>query len=515
MANDKTYEWSISNVRSRDENYPDSENGKNDVWYVELLDSKGRHADNVTAGGYLRINIFCNFDITVTAATYSDTCSVVVGGDVTAVTLDSEMTLKVGEQKSVVPRFTPLDGTVDVFEWRVVGGDANAVSVDRNGFITGRREGEARLVYVAVNSKGEEIVSNEMVVTVSAGASAYGDIIGTHRPSFALSEIGVDAADIVSDESYGFTVENGKFTFEAGTDRAVVSLSDGLLIINLVEEDDIEIVESGALGADYILEVNGAPLYLTARYASVFKRGESVGVTWSITNEEVATVDADGVVRGLSSGEVTVTAQTAAGKEASLRLAVQRKVAVLVGAVTDASLEVGLARETIFPSMKYDNGNIVANTFSVGVLYPSMFEGEDEASFYEAFEFTSDHPDLVYFGGDDKFDNVLTFNYAAIAEYLERGETVDIVVTVKAKYPKYANLPEYTTASFTMTVADAIGVTSDPELRQAQQTDRKATVLLNDIRRERHSAYGYDQDLQQCLRQRAHHPGGSATVQKD
>lgn len=488
MAFDRSYEWTIENVRSRDADYPDEKNGENGFYYVELIDANGNHVDSMGSGARLRANVHCNFELKVTAATYTDTCSVVVGGDVTAVTLDSEMTLKVGEQKSVVPRFTPLDGTVDSWEWIVTGGDANVVTLDRNGFVTGAKEGEVTLRYKAINGSGEEVLSNEMTITVSASASAYGDIIGTHRSRFALSEIGVDAADVA--ECFGCSVTGGNFSFDEGEERAAIEFkNEEVLIINLVGENDIEIVERGiVLGTDeYALAVNGEPLYLTARYASVFRRGESVEVTWSSSDEEVATVDADGVVRGLSSGEVTVTAQTAAGDTATLEFPVQRKVAVLVGAVTDASLKVGMARETIFPSMKYDNGKIVANTFSVGVLYPSMFEGEDEASFYEAFEFTSDHPELVSFGGEGRLSNELVFNYAAITEYLERGETEDIVVTVKAKHPKYANLPEYTTASFTMTVADAIGVTSDPELRQAQQTDRKATVLLNDIHMENNS----------------------------
>lgn len=488
MAFDRSYEWTIENVRSRDADYPDEKNGENGFYYVELIDANGNHVDSMGSGARLRANVHCNFELKVTAATYTDTCSVVVGGDVTAVTLDGEMTLKVGEQKSVVPRFTPLDGTVDSWEWIVTGGDANVVTLDRNGFVTGAKEGEVTLRYKAINGSGEEVLSNEMTITVSASASAYGDIIGTHRSRFALSEIGVDAADVA--ECFGCSVTGGNFSFDEGEERAAIEFkNEEVLIINLVGENDIEIVERGiVLGTDeYALAVNGEPLYLTARYASVFKRGESVEVTWSSSDEEVATVDADGVVRGLSSGEVTVTAQTAAGDTATLEFPVQRKVAVLVGAVTDASLKVGMARETIFPSMKYDNGKIVANTFSVGVLYPSMFEGEDEASFYEAFEFTSDHPELISFGGEGRLSNELVFNYAAITEYLERGETEDIVVTVKAKHPKYANLPEYTTASFTMTVADAIGVTSDPELRQAQQTDRKATVLLNDIHMENNS----------------------------
>ena len=239
----------------------------------------------------------------------------------------------------------------------------DVASVDRNGIVTAVREGETRIRLEAENSAGAPVVSNYITVTVSAGISAYGDIISVHEREFELSQIGVDADDVVADATFGATVSGGVFRFNEGETRAVLAIDGGgrtpdALVVNLCGEDDIEIVESGALG-NYILEVNGEPLYLTARYASVFRRGETPEVTWSISNDEIASVDDEGTVRGLSSGEVTVTAQTPDGTSAAIELQVQRKVTVLVGAVTDASLEAGLARETVFASMKYDADALV------------------------------------------------------------------------------------------------------------------------------------------------------------
>ena len=295
------FEWTVT---------ADEDNGKDGFWFVELLDKNGNHVDSITAGGKLRANIYCNFDLTVTAATYSDTCSVVVGGDVTEITLPDELTVKVGEQKVVTPQFTPLDGVVENGKWEIVSGNG-VVSVDYNGIVTGIKEGTAVVRYVAENSQGEEIKHNAMTVTVSAGLSSYGNIISSHRSRFPLSEIGVDASKVDTENSVGFTLSDaGELIFDGGAERAVVVFAgeEDVLIINLVSENDIEIVESGVLD-DYVLEVRGEPLYLTARYASVFRRGDPVDVTWSVSDEEVATVDADGVVKGITSGNITVTAQ--------------------------------------------------------------------------------------------------------------------------------------------------------------------------------------------------------------
>lgn len=483
-ATDKTYEWSIRNVRSRDANFPDEANGKDGFWFVELLDANGNHVDSVTAGGSIRINIHCNFELVVTAETYTDVCSVVVGGDVTAISLQGDGMLKVGESQLLTPVFTPMDGAVYNAEWYV--DDARVATVDRNGIVTGVSEGETEVWLVAEDSKGNAIESNHFRVTVSSGATFYGDIVGVHYDGFNIEEkLGIKPTDI--DSCVGCTVENGIFAFDSGADRAVILLkdSDTPVLINRCDANDIEIVERGALG-DYVLEVNGAPVYLTARYVSVFRRDESVSVNWASSDEEIASVDANGVITGLSSGVVTITAEADdGGATATIELSVQRKVAVLVGAVSESSLKVGLAQETVFGSMKYDDAmNLVDNTFSVGVLYPSMFEGEDEESFYEAFAFTTDRPDLAWFdeeSGNGILNNVLNFNSAAIASAAANGEKIAITVTVKAKYPKYANMPEYTTTSFVIQVIDGVAVSDYTQFKTAQEKAKKATVFTNDI----------------------------------
>ena len=138
----------------------------------------------------------------------------------------------------------------------------------------------------AEDSKGNVIESNRMVVTVTAGATAYGDIVNVHYDGFDIeNELGISPEDITA--CVGCTVEDGIFRFEEGATRAVIEIegSDTPAIINLCEENAIEIVERGALG-DYILEVGGEELYLTARYASVFRRGESVEVIWSSSDTQ-------------------------------------------------------------------------------------------------------------------------------------------------------------------------------------------------------------------------------------
>ena len=106
-ASDKNYSWVVKDVRSRDANYPDDENGKNGFYYVELLDASGNHADSVSAGGSIRANVHCNFVLEVQAAdAQTASCSVVVGGDVTAIRIEGKQTFTVGESSVMTPTQT-------------------------------------------------------------------------------------------------------------------------------------------------------------------------------------------------------------------------------------------------------------------------------------------------------------------------------------------------------------------------------------------------------------------------
>ena len=143
-----------------------------------------------------------------------------------------------------------------------------------------------------------------------------------------------------------------------------------------------------------------------------------------------------------------------------------------------------------------------------------MYEGEDEESFYEAFSFTTDRPDLVWFdteSGDGELNNVLHFNATAIQAAADRNEKLSVTVTVSAKYPKYANLPEYTTFSFTLTVVSGVAVTTDAELRSAQAEGYATGAGKRYNHGEQHHCRGRcshsDQehsDIQQRVRQRTY-----------
>lgn len=488
LASDKTYEWTIRNVSSRDANFPTEDHGKDGYYYVELLDAKGNHADSVNAGGKLRVNVYCTFEIVVTAETFSDSCFVVVGGDVAGIALSADSNMRVGDSVVLSPVFTPLDGAAYNITW--YSSNKSVADVDRNGILTAVKQNDfedgkavpVEIWVTAENSAGATIESNHVEIYVSAATTYFGDRVSVHKDGFSVSEaLGIDLDDVTG--TSGCTIQDGIFRFNDGATDAVIIMGDEQAFIELCDENEIEIVEKAVLGDDYILEINGNPVYLSVRYKSVLRRGEGVSVTWS-ADSDIVTVK-DGAVFGLRSGSVVVKATSSDDKYAEFPMQVQRKVAVLVSATTQSSLEVGLAKETVFASRAYDeNGDQVPNTYSVNVRYPAMFEGEEKESFYEAFEFTTDKPELASFdneSGNGVLDNMLVFDPDNIKKALGEDGRVSITVTIKARYPKYPDMPEYTTASFVISVVDGVEASKYSELKSALQDDKINAVLVSDI----------------------------------
>lgn len=468
-ATDKTYTWSLRNVHSRDPEYPDSENGKDGFWYASILDADKQPASEVT-GGYLDVRIHCSFELVVTAETYSASCFVTVGGDVenvTAVCDDTDLT--VGESVKADAVLTPLDSSLADIRW--TSSDDTVATVDRNGIITAVGAGEADVKLEVKSLTGVWIeAAQQLHITVSPAYTVFGNTVRTHLKAMTLDELGMSVSVIESTE--GCKVSDGILTIDEGSDHAVVNTTDGGRVeFYVCGEYDIEIVGADILGGDNVLETGGLPVYLTARYVSVFKQKETFNVQWGSNDENVVSIDQNGIVNIVNSGNATVTAvaETLEGyKNATVDLQVRRKVAVLISGITDESLQVGLARETVVASMKYDeNGSLVGNTFPVTLAFPLRAEGESEEAFYDSFTFTTNLPEYAYFDteeGNGINNNLLMFNNEALSKV---DGPVVITVTVKAKYPKYPNLPSYTTASFKLKIVSGVQVYNHPDMRKA------------------------------------------------
>ena len=474
-ANDKTVEWQIEG---------EVEHSNSEVSGAALIDSNYNEVES-NSDGLMELTDYCTFRVSVSAGEgFTDSAIIeVTDADVQSITLSGQNELRTGDKTMLSPVYTPAGSLVSQGRW--ASDNESVAVVDANGIVTAVGAGTANITMSAYrNNAGDWVESAAFAVTVGAGASLYGDTVYTASRTVNLAAAGV--ADASAAE--GGVIENGVLTIDEGASSATVSSPSGEVTFIVCEADDFVIENAEFFAYDesepdsFTLGIGEIPLDLNAVYAA--DTGGATGTVdaeWSSSNEAVATVDADGVVTAVSEGDVTVTAAFG-GKTQSVTLRVVEKISIFRLALDNSSFEVGLARETVFASYRFDPNvdmsqqsvynsgteHFVNNVFEVEISLPSPpADDADKAAFYEDFVFTTDNADIAYF---EAGSNVLVFNAENITERTE------VTLTVSARYPRNAAVGSQ---SLTLTVIPAIEVNDVNEFFVAARSTQTFTKLYN------------------------------------
>ena len=427
---------------------------------VTLIDSDiNPVASNTT--GMMLVSNYCHFTVAVQAEQAKARCTVeITDADVQSVTIEGKSEISVGESALLTAKYSPIGSLVTEGRWESLNPDV--ATVDANGVVNGVKAGQTEIVMYAVQSgTGNEIASERFAVTVKAAGSAFGNTVYVAGDAVSLAEAGIDKDNV---QSVSGGVKNDD-TLNITEAQAEVTLKDGGKVVFVKCASDDLVIENadiftydGESANPYIVAINDIPLTLSAAWRADIGAPETApAVTWRSSDENIAYVDENGVVHAVSEGEVTVSANCN-GKVQTLNLLVANKIVMVNLEITNESLEVGLALETIFASQKYDvSYKLVPNTVEFKTLLPTPTGG---SSFYNAFTFTVEDKyedkDIAYFDG-----NVLTF----IPENITERTTV--TVTVKAKYPRYPDMQNLTEKSVTLNVVSGVQVSTLEELYTA------------------------------------------------
>ena len=475
-ATNKTVEWQIQG---------DIEVTTSGVPGVELVEASddGYKVVDTNTTGLLEITGYCTFRVSVNAEGYLDTCLVeVTDSDVQSITLSGENELFTGDKTMLSSAYNPVGSMVTEGRWE--SDNPSVATVDANGVVTAVGEGSAVIyMYATQNGTGEEVRSEGFTVTVKAGASLFGSTVYTAERSVDLAAAGVaDAA-----AATGGVIEDGVLVIDDGASSATVSSPAGDVTFVVCGADDFVIANADFFAYDpdsedtYTLGIGEIPLDLDAEWlADIGAQDEAPSATWSSSDESVATVDENGVVTAVSKGEVTITA-TVAGVSKEIRLFAVEKISIFRLQLDESSLAVGLARETVFASYRfdptheltqddYDRGTefYVDNVLEIALSLPVVpEEADDRAEFYDAFIFKTDRPELASFEG-----NVLVFNADAISE------RTDITISVSARYPRNPSLAAQT---LTITVIPAVEVNDVNEFFVAARSTQTFTKLFDGL----------------------------------
>lgn len=451
-----------------------------------FVDENGKEIESNTTGKML-VSSYCKSTVRAQAETVSRIITVsVMGYDVERVTLgvseEEDATLGVGESMRLLATYTPIDSIVNTTIWS--SSDESVISVDQNGVVTALKEGRATISLLAsvYSSEKEDALrfvegSIELNVEQKGASSIFGEKLVTSKSSFSLAEIGVAKDEITSVE--GATV-NADGTVSMNEDTAVITTQDGKqLTVTSCSDSDIAFrnIRFYENESGYVLAVGENVLDLDLVWTDMLKEGNPQGAVWTSSDSRIATVDENGEVKGVSSGFVTITA-TLGAKSVSVTINVQNKLSQIQLRTSDASLAIGIARETVFASEKYVNVGVnndkVANSTLITVQgQPEGATAAQLAAFYSAYNFE------IVEGKEFASLDMVVRNKVVFTNAMEGLGKRQIVVKVSAKYPKYEGMTRFTTETVTLNVVYGVAVNNIDELIQATK-DQEAYAKAED-----------------------------------
>lgn len=444
-----------------------------------FVDENGKEIESNTTGKML-VSSYCKFTVRAQAETVSRIITVsVMGYDVERVTLgvseEEDATLGVGESMRLLATYTPIDSIVNTTIWS--SSDESVISVDQNGVVTALKEGRATIsllasVYSSEKKDELDFVEGTIDLTVEqkGASSIFGEKVVTSRTSLTFAELGVVKEEIASVEG-GLLTEDG---ITVNADIAQITTKDGRrLTLTKCAQSDIAIRNTRFYSSEsgYVLAVGENVLDLDLVWADMLQDGHPQNAVWTSSDSSVATVGENGEVRGVSRGIVTITA-TVGAKSVSVTINVQNKLSQIQLRTSNASLAIGIARETVFASEKYVNVGVnndkVANSTLITVQgQPEGATAAQLAAFYSAYVF-----EIVsgaqYARFDDEVANKLIF-----LPTLEGVGKQSIVVRVSARYPKYEGFTKFTTEEVTIKAVFGVECSNIAEARQATKDQRE------------------------------------------
>ena len=492
-ATNKTVTWTIEGLRCLDNEYEQAyeyyiehkdEPGVTEVKPAAMLiDDNGLEVGSNNSGK-VEIRTYCTFSLKAAAGIYYTYVRVeVVGFDVEKVSIAStteQDSFKVGNTMRLVANYTPVDSKVSVSEWK--SDNEEVATVDQNGVVTARKAGTANITHKAsvYSSEGEGtlkfVESAPYAVTVEAGASAkYGDALVTSKPALTFAELGLDSGfEVVS----GGTVSGDTLTITG--DEVVLTNGEKTFVITRCAEDDIAIANKDLFdnrneANNFILESDGKPFQLFVVWADQTKDGTPAGVSWTSSNNRIATVSANGELKAVGSGVVRVTA-TLGAKSVDIELNVREKLTTIKLETSALYFAVGIARETVFASDKFVDVSVDHTKEANSTLIRIDDEPENEAElsdFYSAYKF-----EVVQGGEYARFDENIVNKLAFIGSALEGKGKQQIIVRVSARYPKYETMPHYTTEEVSFFAIYGTEVSNAVELKEASK-DQKEYAYAN------------------------------------
>lgn len=431
------------------------------------------------------------------------TCSVkVVGDKVTKIELmpygsssklseKDVISMDTGERLLLNPIFTPGGARDKTVTWKSA--DERIVEVDKNGILSAKGAGETT-ISVSSNDTG---IGTSVKVKVNNGVFKGESYCYTADTTVNVKNY-MNVSDFTSVKVAGGTLSSdGTLNFDENATVATVTVNGktfSAIKVAALSDDDIvfknydillqKLYNKNGDEVEYIVK-RGLPIYLEVVYRNPEKSGvpevdfssndiapgspivnieqfDQLGKESNVGNVAMIEPNKEGDVKILSKDRTTnKTCST-------VELKVVTPVFAINLALNATDAKRGVAAETVFGNKIFnaDCTETSPYSFYMDFNYPKDVD-------FENFEFSTSDESIAKFSDEKGSYNKLVLNDKMPDE--KKGLKNKVIITIKAKYPMYDNMP--VVATYVLNVIDGYTVSNETQLKKALHEKKESVAI--------------------------------------
>lgn len=431
------------------------------------------------------------------------TCSVkVVGDKVTKIELmpygsssklseKDVISMDTGERLLVNPIFTPGGARDKTVTWKSA--DERIVEVDKNGILSAKGAGETT-ISVSSNDTG---IGTSVKVKVNNGVFKGESYCYTADTTVNVKNY-MNVSDFTSVKVAGGTLSSdGTLNFDENATVATVTVNGktfSAIKVDALSDDDIvfknydillqKLYNKNGDEVEYIVK-RGLPIYLEVVYRNPEKSGvpevdfssNDIAPGSPIVNIEQfdqsgkeSNVGNVAMIEPNKEGDVKILAKDRTTNKtcSTVELKVVTPVFAINLALNATDAKRGVAAETVFGNKIFnaDCTETSPYSFYMDFNYPKDVD-------FENFEFSTSNESIAKFSDEKGSYNKLVLNDKMPDE--KKGLKNKVIITIKAKYPMYDNMP--VVATYVLNVIDGYTVSNETQLKKALHEKKESVAI--------------------------------------
>lgn len=431
------------------------------------------------------------------------TCSVkVVGDKVTKIELmpygsssklseKDVISMDTGERLLVNPIFTPGGARDKTVTWKSA--DERIVEVDKNGILSAKGAGETT-ISVSSNDTG---IGTSVKVKVNNGVFKGESYCYTADTTVNVKNY-MNVSDFTSVTVAGGNISaDGTLNFDENATVATVTVNGktfSAIKVDALSDDDIvfknydillqKLYNKNGDEVEYIVK-RGLPIYLEVVYRNPEKSGvpevdfssNDIAPGSPIVNIEQfdqlgkeSNVGNVAMIEPNKEGDVKILAKDRTTNKtcSTVELKVVTPVFAINLALNATDAKRGIAAETVFGNKIFnaDCTETSPYSFYMDFNYPKDVDIEN-------FEFSTSDESIAKFSDEKGSYNKLVLNDKMPDE--KKGLKNKLIITIKAKYPMYDNMP--VVATYVLNVIDGYTVSNETQLKKALHEKKESVAI--------------------------------------